>query len=336
MKKFCSSLLFALVLPLASAHAAAEVVLDRIVAVVNDDAILQSDLDLYIKLVNFDVALNREHQQRENPGRPLQPMPPAEVIRNEALRRLIDNHLILQAGGVNYLRISDEEIDQYLDRVVKTLPEAAGLDRLQGRKALQARLARMGIGYDAYRRETETQITTQQVAGQLLSSLVSVSQQEVDDFIASQVSQGNLKMEYNVSLIFISLGNATDPKAIDARRQVAEGLRQQLQQGADFAQLAKQYSNHASASNGGNLGWRSSSSLPEVLSNALVGMHPKEVSEVLQAGDGFYLVQLHDSRNNQNLSREQVENNLLNRKYQEQYNLLLLRLRNEAHIDIRI
>lgn len=326
MKKLWLSLLLSMLLPITTLSAADEVVLARIVAVVNDDVILDSELQTMVKLVRFEVALGQELDKRS--GRPAQPTPSMQQLQGEALNRLLNRKLILQAGGQGYLHIAEQEIDDYLSNLGKRLKLSPEM--------LEQMLQRVGLSMKEYRDDIEAQIISQRIAGSLLGPRVAVSQQEVDNYMASQVSQGNLKLEYQLSIIYIAQGDATNSRDFEEKRKQAESILKKLQQGADFASLAKQYSNHDSAIKGGYLDWRSNSSLPEVLSTALLRMNPGDTSGIIQGSDGFYIIKLHASRNNQNLTRADVENSLVERKFSEQYGLLILRLRNEAQIDIRI
>lgn len=321
MKKIYLSILFSLVIPFATVNAANEELLDRIVAVVNDDVILQSELDMMIKLLSFEDSLKPQGQ------RDFQNVPTDEM-KLIALRRLISRKLLLQAAGIGQIRLSEQDINQSIEQFYQTYKiDKAGLE---------ARLTRFNISIREFRQHQELELQSSKTAQRMVWPLISVTQQEVDNHIASQITKGELRVRYNLALIYISIGDVSNQQAAAEKLQRAQQIKQQLAQGASFAQLAKQYSDHKSASRGGEMGSRKSTALPEVLQTALLRLQAGEISDIIHAADGYYIVLLHSSENSAKLTRDEVEQDLFRRKFYEQYNLLLIRLQNEAYIDIRI
>lgn len=252
-----------------TAHASAQATLN-IAAVVNDDAISVYDLSQRIEYVALLSNLPRtaETQQR---------------IAPDVLRRLIVEKLHLQEAE----RLGITVNDQAIDNAIKTLEKRNNLKP----GSLVPILEQNGIDPETVREQMRAENAWIAVVRALFRGLVSVSDQEVDD-ILEEMKQNTGKPEYLLAEIFL----AFDEKPASEVRKIASQVHGQLKNGADWQQMAINFSEAASARNGGDLGWVSVSELGSVLSGVVPKLQPGQMSSPVEAEDGVYLVFLRNVR----------------------------------------
>ncbi len=125
---------------------------------------------------------------------------------------------------------------------------------------------------------------------------ISVSDQEVQNFLASELGQQEIQTEFLLRNILIALPEGASPQMIQQAEEKARALYQQLQEGADFAELALAQSNAPNALQGGELGWRRESELPEALASAVSKLSPGETSQPIRTPGGFHILKVEDKR----------------------------------------
>jgi len=268
-------------LPAALAHAApatgteAADPIDRILIVINDDIITAREVDNRLSAVRTRLTAQKVN------------LPPEEALRRQVMERMVIERLQLQVARQLGLTISDDR----LDRAVRQIAE-------QNHKTvddLQREVEKEAGGYRAFREELRSQLLVQQLIEREVNNRVSVSEAEVENFLASQAGQDG-GIEYNVSHILLGLPESASPEVIARARQRAEGLLAELKKGADFGQLAIAHSQGQNALEGGNLGWKRAGQLPELFVGALRTLQPGTVSEVLRSPSGFHILRLNARR----------------------------------------
>ena len=249
--------------------------LDRVVAIVNDGVVLDSDLEAQIQAVS-----ERLREQKLE-------LPPQNVLRQQVLERLVLQELQLQRASHAGVKVSDDNLNQALQDVAKRnnmtlaqLPDA---------------LARQGVDYANYREEIRREITLQLLRQRDVLQHISVTPREIDQFLERQ-SKTPTNNEYNVSHILIAVGQEASPAQLDAAAKRAQEVYERARGGEDFAKLAVAYSNSQTALEGGSLGWRKESELPTFLTEVIAKLKPGEVSEPLRTPTGFHLVRLNEVR----------------------------------------
>ena len=248
--------------------------LDRIVAVAEEDVILQSELD---RAVNNVLA-----QYRQNP----QQLPPKEELERQVLERLIVVRLQLQRAESTGIRVTDTDIDQAVQRV-------ADMNKIDAR-TLRASLDRDGVSWDEYRKSIKEQLLLQRLRQRVVQNQVNVSDGEVDILLASNSLKAG---EVHLAHILIQVPEAAGAEQIQKAKEKADDVKKQIDGGMDFAAAAIRYSNAQDALDGGDLGWRRFDEVPEVFANLAEGMHAGEVSQVLRGPSGFHIVKLIEKRN---------------------------------------
>ena len=250
--------------------------LDRVVAIVNDGVVLNSDLDAQVSAVS-----ERLHQQKLE-------LPPQNVLRQQVLERLVLQEIQVQRATHAGVKISDEQVNAALQDVAKRngmtlsqLPEA---------------LAKQGIDYASYREEIRREITLNLLRQRDVLQHISVTPREIDQFLDKQAKTPSERNEYNVSHILIAVGQEASPAQVEAAEKRATDVYERAKGGEDFAKLAVAYSNSQTAFDGGALGWRKGSELPTFLTDVVGRLKPGEVSAPMRTPTGFHIVKLNEVR----------------------------------------
>ena len=262
--------------PATAAPAGAAVSLDRVLVVVNDEAITQWDLNEQRRVMLAQLKASN-----------IAP-PSNDVLDKQVMERLIVERALLQYAKENGIRVDDTTVERTILRVA----EENKLKPDEFRKVLE----REGIQYANYREDIRRQVLIQRVREREVDSKINVSDAEVDNYLATVASQAG-EDEYMLSHIYVTVPEQATPDVVQARRQRAEDALAQVKAGKDFAEIAASYSNAPDAGSGGNLGWRSRARLPSVFADVVRTMKPGEVSGVLRSAGGFHIVKLADVRN---------------------------------------
>ncbi|MCM2319966.1 MAG: peptidylprolyl isomerase [Pseudomonas sp.] len=261
--------------------------LDRVVAIVDNDVIMQSQLDRRLAEVQQNLAKRSGEQ------------PPREALAPQVLERLIVENLQLQIGERSGIRIADEELNQAL----ATIAQRNNLTLDQFRAAL----ARDGLSYDEAREQVRRELIISRVRQRRVAERIQVSEQEVANFLASDLGKLQLSEEFRLANILIPLSEgASAPEIQEAERQARE-IHAQLQRGADFARLAAARSASENALEGGEIGWRKAAQLPPPFDGMIGALGVGEVSEPVRTPAGFIMLKLLDKRGGeQGVLREEV------------------------------
>jgi peptidyl-prolyl cis-trans isomerase SurA len=247
--------------------------LDRIVAVVDDDVVLQSELDRDVNRVTAQYANNPQQ------------LPPRDVLERQILDRLINQKLQIARAEQSGVKISDADVDQSLTQIAAQNK----LDISQLRAAMQAQ----GMDYDQYRKSVRDQLIVNRLRQRVAQSRVVVSDAEID----SLIKNGNLvRGEVHLGYILVNVPDGATPDQIDEAHRKAEEAKKQLDDGMDFAAAAIRYSNADNALQGGDLGWRPRSELPPAFVDAADKLQEGQVTPPIRGPNGFYLVKLSGKR----------------------------------------
>ena len=253
------------------------VVLDRIVAVVNDEVITRVELEDRMK-----IAVRQLNQQGT-------PLPPREVIQKQLLERIITDRVQLQFAKETGLRVDDTDLDRAIGRIAQE-------NKLTVQQ-LQQVLNRDGVPYPKFREDVRTEITLARLREREVENKIVVAESEVENFLTTHKGQGNKPEEYNISHVLVVVPEQASPEQIQARRARAEQALAQLKSGADFRQVAAAFSEAPDALQGGTLGWREGERLPSMFFDAVKSLKPGEVSDVLRSSNGFHILKLNEKRN---------------------------------------
>jgi peptidyl-prolyl cis-trans isomerase SurA len=150
--------------------------------------------------------------------------------------------------------------------------------------------------FASFREELRNQIRINQVRQQMVGNRIKISDQEIENFFASEQAAGDVGTEYHLAHILIPVPEAASPEQVQAARKKAEDVLQQLRAGSDFAEMAVAVSAGQTALQGGDLGWRKVAELPSVAADTIRQMQAGDISDLLRNPSGFHIVKLVDVR----------------------------------------
>ena len=267
--------LIGLSLLLGSASLKAEPVqIDRIIAIVNKEAISESELQNELQSIKTQL----KGQQ----------MPPDNVLRDQVTERLIMKHLLQQLGSSNNIIVDDETLNQALNSIARQ--NNISLERLR------AVLEGDGINFKAYRENIRHEILMQRLRQRHINNRINITETEVDQFLAQQKNQANSADEYRLGHILIGLPEAPSADDIDKAKQRGQEVLQLLADGEDFKQVAMAHSDGQNALAGGDLGWRKAGELPSLFAKTISVMQAGEVSPLIRSPSGFHIIKIIEQR----------------------------------------
>jgi len=249
--------------------------LDRIAAIVNDGLVLRSELDEQME----SVTRRLQEQKVE--------LPPESVLRGQVLERLILQEIQAQRAKHVGLTISDEQLNGALQEIAQR--NKIPFDQLP------TALAAQGVDYKQYRESMRKELTLSTLRQRDVIAHINVSPHELEQYLARQQSAAS-NDEFNVSHILLSLPQAATPQQLEDITKKANDIAARAAKGEDFGQLAIANSNSQTALDGGQLGWRKGSQLPQFVLDLVVKMKPGEVSTPVRTPSGFHIVKLNERR----------------------------------------
>jgi peptidyl-prolyl cis-trans isomerase SurA len=260
--------------------------INRVVAIVDNDVVMQSQLDARLREVQQTIT------QRGGA------LPPADVLSQQVLERLIIENIQMQIGDRSGIRITDEELNQS----VGTIAQRNGMSIEQFRAAL----ANDGLSYSDARDQVRREMIISRVRQRRVAERIQVTDQEVQNFLASDLGKMQLSEEFRLANIMIAVAEGASSQDIQEADRQARELYEQLQQGADFAQLAIARSASETALEGGEMGWRKAGQLPPPFDAMINALSVGQVTEPMRTPGGFIMIKLLEKRGSGNQVRDEV------------------------------
>lgn len=253
-----------------------ETLLDRVVAVVNDEAITQHELNEQRRAIMLQLRESKI------------PPPAPDVLEKQLLERMITERALLQFAKESGVRIDDTVVERAIGRIAQD--NKVPVDEF--RKLVE----REGISYAKYREDIRRELVLQRLREREVEARINVTDAEVDSYLATQAARDSADVEYLLAHILVAVPEQSSPEQVETRRRRAEAALQQVREGADFAQVAAATSDAADALQGASLGWRNAARLPTVFADIVRPMKKGDVSQVLRSPAGFHIVKLVDQR----------------------------------------
>ncbi len=250
--------------------------LDGIVAIVNEGVVLRSQ---------FDEQFDRIAQRAQAEGIA---MPPASMLEEQILERLVLTEIQLQRAQ----RIGLEVSDAMLNQSIRNIAQQNGVSF----EDMPAVLARDGVDYATFRRSLREEITLEQLRRIEVGRSIEVSQREIQKCIADLEGNVVANSDYELSHIRLSFSESAGADEIDEVEELANSIYDQLQDGADFRELAARYSAGDTALTGGSLGWMEGQQVPTLFVSVLQDMGKGDVSQPIRASNSFHIVKVDDLR----------------------------------------
>jgi peptidyl-prolyl cis-trans isomerase SurA len=250
--------------------------LDRIAAIVNDGLVLKSELDVQMSSVQ-----KRLQEQKVE-------LPSQSVLQQQVLDRLVLQEIQMQRAKHVGLTVTDEQLNG-------ALQEIAARNKIPFDQ-LPTALAAQGVDYKIYRESMRKELTLSTLRSRDVIAHINVSPHELEQYLARQQSAA-ANDEFSVSHILLSLPAAATPQQLEEISHKAQDIAARAGKGEDFGQLAIANSNSQTALDGGQLGWRKGTQLPQFILDLVVKMKPGEVSEPVRTPSGYHIVKLNERRN---------------------------------------
>jgi peptidyl-prolyl cis-trans isomerase SurA len=252
------------------------VLVDRVVAVVNDEVITRYELNNQKRAI-----LSQLKRQGVNP--------PAEAdLDTQVLERFINERVQLQHAKENGIRADDETVTAALQNIA-----------VQNKMSMQQfaqTLKNDGVTVEQFREELKNEIILNRVRDREVDSRVVVTDGEIDAYLATSKLQTQLDAEYQLAHILVLVPEQATPDQVEARRKRAEEALKQVKSGTAFGQVAAVFSDTNDAAQGGALGWRKADRLPTIYSEAAEKLTVGGTSEVLRSANGFHILRVLDKK----------------------------------------
>ncbi len=247
--------------------------IDRIVAVVEDDVVLASELDRQVFTIKQTLA-----QSNQN-------LPPDFIIQKQVLERMIIGKLQLQLAERSGITVDDET----LRRSMLELAQRNSMTLEQFRGALEQE----NIPYADFVKDMRNEILVTRLRTNQVNSRVKVSSRELEHYMETESQfDEQQKTQYHLGHILIATPEAAAPSTIQSAKKTADGILKQLRSNADFRQLAISVSDGSQALNGGDLGWRKLGQIPTLFVEYIVNMQTGDIQGPIRSPSGFHLIKL--------------------------------------------
>ena len=250
--------------------------LDRVVAIVDDDIVLDSELQQRMMTINEQIAQSGTQA------------PPQEIILQQVLERLISERLQLNMGYNAGIRITDEELNAAITRVA----QSNGLTITQYITDIQSRGGTIAV----VREEIRNEMVIRRVQQGKVMRRIRISEQELDNFLTSEEGRFLISPDVNIGQILLSVPTGSSKNDTDGILARAQKLQTDTANGTDFRQLAIANSADQSALQGGDLGWRKMAQLPGVFIDAVEQLELGQVSDPIRSDAGYHLLKLYERR----------------------------------------
>ena len=261
--------------------------IDKIVAVVGEEALMESELQQRIQQANEQIV--------ERGIRP----PPANILRQQVLDRLIVDTIQLQLAKRGGLRIDDQTLNE-------TLAKIAQQNNMTLRQFSQA-IEADGLTFNEFREQIRHEMLISQVRQRRVGERIQVSEQEVDNYLTSPEALQQDGREFRVGHILISVPDNPSPEQIKLAQERAEALKAKLDAGADFQEQAIASSSADEAFSGGDLGWRSALALPSIFTDKVPKLPVGGVAGPIRSPSGFHIIKLLETRGGKQLFVDQTQ-----------------------------
>ncbi len=252
--------------------------LDSIVAIVDESVITENDLEAQINLIRIDFKSSNRR------------LPSEDVLRRQVLETLINDSLLLQEATRRGIKITDGQLNQTMQRLAQKNNKSLS----DFRNSLLVE----GIDYEKYRETVRRELIISTLSRQYGQRNATVSESEVDEFIKLSAGE-SANQEYRLSHILIALPDGATPEQIEEAQATAQEILAQLDQGAQFDELANTFSSGDTALQGGDLGWRKKAEIPSLFTSVVLTMEPGKYAGPIRSASGLHIVYLSELRNSE-------------------------------------
>ncbi|WP_411360116.1 peptidylprolyl isomerase SurA [Pseudidiomarina salilacus] len=262
-------------------------VLDRVAVVVNDGVILQSEVDAMVQQIKVNAQ-----QQDIN-------LPADDVLRVQAIDRLVLQELQLQVARRAGVEVTDAQLEQTLVGIAQD----AGINV----DALREEITRSGLTWQNYRESIRREMTVGEIQRAAVRDRVYISPQEISNLSEMLDQMSDAEVEYRLSHILVGIRDGSSGDEVQDARERAEKLIERLNGGADFVEMAISASSGSRALEGGDLGWMSVNAMPTLFAEAVRDKRKGDLIGPIKSGVGFHILKIADTRGLETVEVEEVK-----------------------------
>lgn len=293
-----------------------EAVTDRVIAVVNNDAITLAELQESIVTYRAENA-----SQRSSPS--------DEELRRDFLNRLIDSRLQLQEADREKVVVEEVELnEEFLDRIKR--------HGLKSEEEFEKLVRAQGVTVDSIKKRLRDGLKVQKLVRRKVTLRVSVTEAEITKYLEANRAKLETGLSFHARHILVTPETNSDAGWESARIK-AEMLRTQLEDGADFLELARQHSRDATAKEGGDLGNLKRGELAPEIESELLSLAPGQISRPVRSPLGFHVFRLESKDSLESPSiRQQIRDILFRQQFEARLSAWLKEIKQRAIIEVRI
>jgi peptidyl-prolyl cis-trans isomerase SurA len=295
---------------------------DRVVAIVNDEVITLSELEDAVSpyLREVETSAYGPEKKREMVFK----------IRQETLERMIERKLTEQQGEASGVSVSDREVDRQIERLKE--------EEFLTDEALREVLEREGYTLEEYKKRLKNQLLGIKLINKEVKSKVAITDDEIEAYYREHEAEYGQETQYHLRTILVRVDSWADTPEKAAAQKKIEEIAIKLRAGVSFEALARQYSEDITAKDGGDIGWFSIDELTQELQETVRWMDVGAVSPVLQTEQGYQILKLEQMRGKKGKTLEEAKEEIQEKIYQEmveqRYEAWLEDIREDAYIKI--
>jgi len=276
MKKILISIVSIVLLMNLQSLQAEEQLLDRIIAVVDESVVLESEL---VRRSNSIISQIKARKQA---------VPSIEILRKQVLDRLVIETLQLETAQRVGVRINDRELNATLEKI------AAGSNL--STEQLKQKVESDGTAWATFREDVRNEVMIDRVQRGMVQRRIQVSEKEIDSIVNQMDKEGETRTQYHLGHILLALSESAAPEELAAKREEARKIIEALRGGSNFEEFAVAFSSGQNSLEGGDMGWRSLTQLPTLFAGTVKNMEVNDVSEPLRSGSGLHILYLKDKK----------------------------------------
>ena len=246
--------------------------LDRIVAIVEDDVVLERELDNEVAVITNKLRGNNVT------------IPPEFILKKQVLERMIVDKLQRQLAARSGIQVSEETLRN-------SVAEIASRNNMSV-EAFKQELISQGMDFKAFEDNLRNEVIINQLRGREIGARVKVTDAEVEHYMETQSKAGSNNYQYHLGHILISVSEGASASSIQKAREKAEQTVIELRGGKDFRETAISVSNDDNALKGGDLGWRNIGQIPTMFTDTVTTMKQGDVSDPIRSPSGFHIIKM--------------------------------------------
>jgi len=293
------------------------VIIDRIVAIVNDEVITLSELQEAIlpfikSSTDFVLSSDREKLQKQ------------------LLNKMIEKKLELQEARKFHITATNEEVE----KTIKNIMEENGILSIED---LERDLELQGMSLDTFKKRLKEEIIIMKLVNRQVKSKIQITESEIKSYYKNHLEEFGVKEKIHIAHIFFSTVGL-DKKEIENKRKTAEEVLKKLKKGEKFEDLVKKYSEDPfTKESSGDLGWFERNQLLPEIEKAVLSLDPGEISGIIKTKIGFHIVKVLEKTGEihpDSPEWKEVKKILFKKKFEEKYAKWINELKNKAAIKI--